>query len=71
MNSEAGLQICHAILPFALRMLAFKTQTSGWPSSTAVKFTLFDGLGFTGSDAECGPKQHLSSHAVAGVPHIK
>ena len=31
----------------------------------------FGGPGFAGSDPRRGPTHHLSSHAVAGVPHIK
>ena len=32
---------------------------------------LLRGLGFARLDPGCGPMYHLSSHAMAGVPHIK
>ena len=31
----------------------------------------FGGPGFTISDSQRRPTHHLSSHAVAGIPHIK
>ena len=51
--------------------LIFKCQEiifGGQPRSAVVKFS---GLGFAGSDPRCGPTHHLSSCAVAGIPHIK
>ena len=51
-----------------LKILSFRGQ----PSGIVVKFVLcFGGPGFTSSDPRCGPMHCFSSHAVAGVPHIK
>ena len=45
----------------------------GWPSGAVVKLarSASSARGSAGSDPECGPTHRLSSHAVAGVPHIE
>ena len=42
------------------------------PVAQQLSFTFpFSGLGFAGLDPGCGLTHRLSSHAVAGIPHIK
>ena len=54
-------------------MCTLKEKLRVWPSSAGLKFRTFriGSPGFTGSDPGCGPMYHLSSHAGAGIPHIK
>ena len=42
-----------------------------WWHNSWVHIICFSSLGFAGSDPRCRPMHCLSSHAVAGVPHIK
>ena len=41
------------------------------PVAQQLSVLCFGGLGFPGVDPGRGPTHHSSSHAVAGVPHIK
>ena len=69
----------HLMLFFSPLVVIYKNNLWGkiWLRGLARQYSSevhtlhFGGLGFSGLEPGCGPVHHLSSRAVAGVPHIK
>ena len=73
MTAEFSLTLTQSdrpVLELSIFMV-LKIESRAWPSGAAGKFAHSGGLGFASLDPGHGPMHRLSSHAVAGVPHVK